>query len=48
MKILMDISAMLKLKGNRMSNSAIVRTLKVTKKTVNKYWNQYKENFDKL
>lgn len=48
MKNLMDISAMLKLKEKGMSNRAIARTLGVDKKTVNKYWNQYKANFDKL
>ena len=44
----MDISAMLKLKEKGMSNRAIAKTLGVDKKTVNKYWNQYKSNFEKL
>lgn len=48
MKNLMDISAMLKLKEKGMSNRAIAKTLGVDKKTVNKYWNQYKSNFEKL
>ena len=48
MKNLMDISAMLKLKEKGMSNRAIARTLGVDKKTVNKYWNEYKANFEKL
>lgn len=48
MKNSMDISAMLKLKEKGMSNRAIAKTLGVDKKTVNKYWNQYKLNFEKL
>ena len=48
MKNLMDISAMLKLKEKGMSNRAIARNLGVDKKTVNKYWNEYKANFEKL
>lgn len=48
MKNLMDISAMLKLKEKGLSNRAIAKTLGVDKKTVNKYWNQYKENLEKL
>ena len=44
----MDISAMLKFKEKGMSNRAIAKTLGVDKKTVNKYWNQYKSNFEKL
>lgn len=31
-----------------MSNRVIAKTLGVDKKTVNKYWNQYKSNFEKL
>ena len=31
-----------------MSNRVIAKTLGVDKKTGNKYWNQYKSNFEKL
>ena len=48
MKNLVDISAMLKLKEKGLSNRSIAKTLGVDKKTVNKYWNQYKSNFEKL
>ena len=48
MKNLLDISAMLKLKEKGFSNRAIAKTLGVDKKTVNKYWNQYKDNLQKL
>ena len=48
MKNLVDISAMLKLKEKGLSNRSIAKTLGVDKKTVNKYWNKYKENLQKL
>ena len=48
MKNLVDISAMLKLKEKGLSNRSIAKTLGVDKKTVNKYWNIYKENLQKL
>ena len=48
MKNLVDISAMLKLKEKGLSNRSIAKTLRVDKKTVNKYWNIYKENLQKL
>ena len=48
MKNLLDISAMLKLKEKGFSNRSIAKTLGINRKTVNKYWNQYKENFERL
>ena len=48
MKNLMDISAILKLKEKGLSNRAIAKTLGINRKTVNKYWNEYKKNFEKL
>ena len=48
MKNLVDISAMLKLKEKGLSNRKVAKTLGVDKKTVNKYWNEYKENLQKL
>ena len=48
MKSLMDISAILKLKEKGLSNRAIAKTLGINRKTVNKYWNEYKNNFKKL
>ena len=48
MKNLLDVSAILKLKEKGLSNRAIARTLGIDKKTVNKYWNKYKANFQKL
>lgn len=48
MKNLLDVSAILKLKEKGLSNRAVARTLGIDKKTVNKYWNEYKENLQKL
>ena len=48
MKNLLDVSAILKLKEKGLSNRGVARTLGIDKKTVNKYWNEYKENFQKL
>ena len=48
MKNLLDISAMLKLKEKGFSNRSIAKTLGINRKTVNKYWNEYKANFQKL
>ncbi len=48
MKNLLDVSAILKLKEKGLSNRAVARTLGIDKKTVNKYWNEYKANFQKL
>ena len=44
MKNLLEKSAIIKLKEKGLSNRAMGRTLGVDKKTVNKYWNQYKDN----
>jgi len=48
MKNLLDKAAIIKLKEQGLSNRAIARTLKINKKTVNKYWNEHKENLEKL
>ena len=48
MKNLLDVSAMLKLKEQGLSNRRIAKILDVNRKTVNKYWNQYKNNLQKL
>lgn len=48
MKNLLDISAILKLKEKGLSNRSIANTLGINRKTVNKYWNEYKANFQKL
>ena len=48
MKDLLDVSAILKLKEHGLSNRGVAKTLGIDKKTVNKYWNQYKEKFKKL
>ena len=48
MKSLLDVSAMLKLKEQGLSNRRIAKILDVNRKTVNKYWNQYKNNLQKL
>ena len=48
MKNLLDISAILKLKEQGLSNRSIAKTLGINRKTVNKYWNEYKENLQKL
>lgn len=48
MKNLLDISAILKLKEQGLSNRSIASTLGINRKTVNKYWNEYKANFEKL
>ena len=48
MKNLLDKAAIIKLKEQGLSNRAIARTLKIDKKTVNKYWNKHKENLKKL
>ena len=48
MKNLLDKSAIIKLKLKGLSNRAVSRALGIDKKTVNKYWNQYKENILKL
>ncbi len=48
MKNLLDISAILKLKEKGLSNRSIAKTLGINRKTVNKYWNEYKKNLQKL
>ncbi len=48
MKNLLDKVAIIKLKLEGLSNRAVGRALGIDKKTVNKYWNQYKENILKL
>lgn len=48
MKDLLDKAAIIKLKEAGMSNRGVARELGIDKKTVNKYWNQYKENILKL
>ena len=48
MKNLLDISAIIKLKEQGLSNRGVARILGIDKKTVNKYWNEYKSNLQKL
>ena len=48
MKNLLDKAAIIKLKEQGLSNRGVAKTLGIDKKTVNKYWNQYKEKFKKL
>lgn len=48
MKNLLDVSAIIKLKEQGFSNRGVAKTLGIDKKTVNKYWNEYKENLQKL
>lgn len=48
MKNLLDVSAIIKLKEQGLSNRGVARTLGIDKKTVNKYWNEYKNNLQKL
>ena len=48
MKNLLDVSAIIKLKEQGLSNRGVAKTLGIDKKTVNKYWNEYKENLQKL
>lgn len=48
MKNLLDVSAIIKLKEQGLSNRGVARTLSIDKKTVNKYWNEYKNNLQKL
>ena len=43
MKNFMDLSAILKLKEKGLSNRSVAKSLGIDKKTVNKYWNEYKE-----
>ena len=48
MKDLLDKAAIIKLKETGMSNRGVARELGIDKKTVNKYWNEYKENIQRL
>ena len=45
---LMDKSAIIKLKEQGYSNRKIEKMLKIDRKTVARYWNEYKENMQKL
>lgn len=48
MKNLLDKVAIIKLKEQGLSNRGVARELGIDKKTVNKYWNEYKDNLKKL
>ena len=48
MKNLLDKAAIIKLKEQGLSNRGVARKLGIDKKTVNKYWNEYKDNLKKL
>ena len=48
MKNLLDKAAIIRLKQEGLSNRGVARSLGIDKKTVNKYWNEYKENIQKL
>lgn len=48
MKNLLDKAAIIKLKEQGLSNRGVARELGIDKKTVNKYWNEYKDNLKKL
>lgn len=48
MKNLLDKAAIIRLKEQGVSNRGVARELGIDKKTVNKYWNEYKDNLKKL
>ena len=48
MKNLLDKAAIIRLKEQGLSNRGVARELGIDKKTVNKYWNEYKGNLKKL
>ena len=48
MKNLLDKAAIIKLKEQGLSNRGVARELGIDKKTVSKYWNEYKDNLKKL
>lgn len=48
MKDLMDKSSIIKLKEQGYSNRKVEKLLKINRKTVGKYWNEYLENLKKL
>ena len=45
---LMDKSAIIKLKEQGYSNRQLQKMLKMNRKTIAKYWNEYQENLQKL
>ena len=47
-KIYWIYHAIIKLKEQGLSNRGVARILGIDKKTVNKYWNEYKSNLQKL
>lgn len=48
MKNLLDKAAIIRLKEQGLSNRGVARELGIDKKTVNKYWNEYQNNLQKL
>ena len=48
MKNLLDKAAIIILKEQGLSNRGVARELGIDKKTVNKYWNEYKDNLKEL
>ena len=48
MKDLMDKLSIIKLKEQGYSNRKVEKLLKINRKTVGKYWNEYLENLNKL
>ncbi|MEG0909816.1 MAG: IS21 family transposase [Bacilli bacterium] len=48
MKDLMEKSSIIKLKEQGYSNRKVEKLLKINRKTVAKYWNEYKDNLQKL
>lgn len=48
MKDLMDKSAIIKLKEKGYSNRKVEKILKINRKTVARYWNEYNDNLQKL
>lgn len=48
MKNLLDKVAIIRLKEQGLSNRGVARELGIDKKTVNKYWNEYKDNLKEL
>lgn len=48
MKNLLDKASIIRLKEQGLSNRGVARELGIDKKTVNKYWNEYKDNLKEL
>lgn len=48
MKDLMDKSSIIKLKEQGYSNRKVEKMLKINRKTIAKYWNEYQTNIEKL